>query len=203
MFDQAEKAAGEDETLLRRVRHARLPLDRATIAAYAGLTRDWISLGKPADQAPPDRDAVARRALDTWMAQAKFRLPQNQLEKERQAAEGDIRKYTTLPTSVPLPTKFRLLPAGAVCDYTATMTRNWHDVVKLVKDTEAESGVANRLDLDAKDVEGAEKYVLPMPWGLYGTTDKKELKGDPIKAQDIPGPGYNWYKMGRDFLYST
>jgi hypothetical protein len=76
------------------------------------------------------------------------------------------------------------------------MTRNWNDVVKLVKDTEAESGVANRLDLDAKDVEGAEKYVLPMPWGLYGTTDKKELKGDPIKAQDIPGPGYNWYKMG-------
>lgn len=196
LFDQAEKAVGDDATLLRRVRHARLPVDRATLSVYTRLMSDWTALGKPADQAPPDRDATARRVLDTWLAQAKLRLPESAQDTERQHAEAEVRRYTTLPTSVPLPEKFRDLPKGSVYDYLATMTRNYNDEVKVVKDPEAESGVTNKLELTADYVGSPEKYVVPMPWGLYGTADKKFVGGNTIKAEDIPGSGYHWYKMG-------
>ena len=100
LFDQAEKAVGSDATLLRRVRHARLPLDRASLIVHTRLTSDWLALGKPAGQAPPDRDAIARRVLDTWLAQAKLRLPESAQETEKQNAEAEMRRYATLPTSV-------------------------------------------------------------------------------------------------------
>src|SRR5208283_2865897 len=34
LYDQAEQAVGKDATLLRRVRHARLPLDRASLIVH-------------------------------------------------------------------------------------------------------------------------------------------------------------------------
>lgn len=196
LFDQAETAVGNDVTLLRRVRHARLPLDRASIATYTRLMSDWMALDKPAAQTPPDRDATAQRVLSTWLAEAKLRLPEAAQEAEKQHAEAEARRYTTLPTSVALPEKFTGLPKGSVYDYIPTMTRNWNDVVKVVKDPEAESGVTNKLDLTADYVDAAERYVIPMPWGLYGTVDKNFVAGSEIKAADVPGPGYHWYKMG-------
>lgn len=196
MFDQAEKAVGSDAILLRRVRHARLPLDRATVVVYTRLNGEWQALGRPADQAPPSRDAVAQRAMDTWIAEVKLRMNEAQQAKEQAAAEKEMRRYTSLPSSVPLPEKFRDLPRGTVFDYTADMTRNWQDIVQVVKDPEAESGFANRLDLTAADVTNPEKYVLPMPWGLYGVQQKKSVGGQFIRAEDIPGPGYHWYQMG-------
>jgi hypothetical protein len=196
LFVRAEEAVGNDTTLLRRVRHARLPLDRASLILHTRLTSDWLALGKPAAQSPPDREAIARRVLDTWLAQAKLRLPESAQETESQNAEAEVRRYTTVPTSLALPEKFRALPKGTVHDYIATMTRNWADVVKVVKDPEAETGIANKLDLTADYVDGREKYVLPMPWGLYGTVEKKSGGGSVIEAGDIPGPGYHWYKMG-------
>ena len=196
LFDQAEKAVGSDATLLRRLRHARLPLDRATLAVHPRLTADWLRLGKPAGQAPPDRNATAQRALDTWLAQAKLRLPESAQATERQHAEAEMRRYAIVTPSVALPERFRASPQGSVYDYIATMTRNWADVVKVVKDPEAETGIANKLDLMAGSVDNPEKYALPMPWGLYATAEKKFPGGNTIKAGDIPGPGYHWYTMG-------
>jgi len=196
LFDEAERAVANDATLLRRVRHARLPLDRASVVAYTKLNSEWQALGRPADQAPPSRDAVAQRAMATWLAEAKLRMNEAGQAKEKAAAEKEMRRYTSLPGSVPLPAKFRDLPRGTVFDYTADMTRNWADVVKVVKDPEAESGFTNKLDLTAPETTSQEKYVLPMPWGLYGVQQKKSVGGAAIKAEDITGPGYHWYKMG-------
>lgn len=196
LFDRAEKAVAHDARLLRRVRHARLPLDRANMMLHTQLTSHWLSLGKPARMTPPDRDAVARRVFETWMVQARLRLPESAQETEKQHAEAEVRRYTILPNWIALPSEFRTSPKGSVHDYIATMTRNWADAVKVVKDPEAETGIANKLDFTANDVENSEKYGLPMPWGLYGTQEKKAMGGNTIKAEDIPGPGYHWYKMG-------
>ena len=196
LFDQAEAAVGNDATLRRRVRHARLPLDRATVILHPRLRSDWLALGQPAGQPPADRNAAAQRALDTWLTQAKLRLPESAQETEKQHAEAEMRRYASVTNSVALPEKFRALPKGSVCDYIATMTRNWGDVVKVVTDPEAETGIANKLDLQDNSVASPEKYVVPMPWGLYGTVEKKFVGGSTIKAGDIPGPGYHWYKMG-------
>ncbi len=196
LFDQAEKAVGKDATLLRRVRHARLPLDRASVVLHPRLASDWLAAGKPAGQSPPHRETVANRVLHTWLTQANLRLPESAQALEKQHAEAEMRRYAAIAAGVPLPEKFRGLPKDSVHDYVATMTRNWADVVKVVKDPEAETGTANKLDLTAADVESPEKYTLPLPWGLYGSIDKQSLGGAPIKAEDIPGPGYHWYKMG-------
>lgn len=196
LFDRMEKAAGADDVLLRRVRHARLPLDRATLALFNKLSVTWQAMGKPPKPALPDRLVTGRRALETWLTQAQLRLPASAQEAERLNAEREMRRYAIVPSSAALPEKFRARPAGTVHDYLATMSRNWGDVVKVVKDAEAESGIANKLDLTAPDVENPEKYVLPMPWGLYGPADKKFVNGPAIRAEDIPGPGYHWYQLG-------
>jgi hypothetical protein len=196
LFDQAEKAVEHDATLLRRVRHARLPLDRATVAVHPRLTSDWLTLGEPTGQAPPDRHATAQRVLDTWLAQSKLRLPESAQETERQRAEVEIRRYAIVTDPMSLPEKFRDLPKGTVYDYIPIMMRNWADVVKVVKDPEAEAGIADKLDLAADNLDRPEKYIVPMPWGLYGTVEKKHMGGSAIEAGDIPGPGYHWYKMG-------
>jgi len=196
LFDDAERAVKGDPVLTRRVRHARLSLDRATIAAYPKLVSEWQNHGGDPEQFPLDREIVAQRALNTWNAQIDMRIPEQRRDAERLAAEGEIRRFTMVPGKIGLPEKFRDYPRGTVYDYTAIMTRNWNNVVHVVKDPEAESGITNRLDLTAPNVEQADRYVLPMPWGLYGTADKRGLPGEPIKAEDVPGPGYHWYKMG-------
>ncbi len=94
---------------------------------------------------------------------------------------------------MPLPEKFRNLPVGTVFDYTADTTRNWQNIVKVVPDSEAESGITNRLELSDEDMK---KYELPMPWGLCDQLNKKSGGGASIKPEDVPGSGYHWYKMG-------
>ncbi len=196
LFDQAEKAVQGDPVLTRRVRYARLPLDRATIMAYPKLAAEWAARPGAKGALPLDREAAAKRALETWKAVIDQRMPEADREVLRQSAEGEIRRYAMLASGLPLPAKFASYPKGTVYDYTATMTRNWGGVVKVVKDPEAESGITNRLDLTEPGAEHAERYTLPMPWGLYNTTDKSGDSGQPIKAEDVPGPGYHWYKMG-------
>jgi hypothetical protein len=196
VFDRAEDVVRKDAVLLRRVRHARLPVDRATMALHTRLTSDWLALGKPVRLTPPDHEAVGQRVLDTWLAQAKLRLPESAQSAERQHAEAELRRFNAIASSVALPEKFRGLPKGSVHDYLADLTRNWADVVKLAKDPDAESGIANKLDLTADYVDSPEKYVLPMSWGLYSTTEKRSGGAGTIKPEDVPGPGYHWYKMG-------
>jgi hypothetical protein len=100
---------------------------------------------------------------------------------------------------VPFPEKFRELPPGTVFDFTADASRNWKDIVKVVPDPEAESGITNRLEFPTAidtDQHPVERYRLPMPWGLYDQLNKKSGGGGVIKPEDVPGPGYHWYKLG-------
>ena len=196
LFDKAEQAVKADVELLRRVRCARLSLDRATIAAYSKLMSEWLTQHGGVEGFPLDREAVGARALETWLAQIDLRVPAARRPRTKLAAEGEIRRFAMIPSTVDLPKKFRNLPRGTVYDYTAIMTRNYLNIVKVAKDPEAESGITNRLDLTGEDVTAPEKYVLPMPWGLYGALDKKLVSNASIKADDIAGPGYHWYKMG-------
>jgi hypothetical protein len=196
LFDEAEKTVAANPVLLRRVRHARLPLDRATVHIYLRLAADWQAAGRPANGTLPNRIDVARRAMDTWISQARMRLPASAQEEEEFRAIADLRRYAMPSDKSALPAKFRNVPDGSLFDYTAPMSRNADGTVKVVKDAEAETGVADKLDLTADYVDRKEKYALPMPWGLYGPANKVFAASSAIKADDIPGPGYHWYKMG-------
>jgi len=193
IFDRAEEAVADDAILLRRVRHARLPIDRASVVLFPTLMGEWIAAGNEPEAMPVDRDAIAARYRDTWHTQIDLRLAEAQRAAERDRADAETTALTARKAYVPPPERFRDLPRGAVFHYTADMTRNWQNIVKVVPEEDSDSGITNRLELSDEDME---KYKLPMPWGLYDQVNKKSGGGAAIKPEDVPGPGYHWYQMG-------
>ncbi|MFW6162517.1 MAG: DUF4838 domain-containing protein [Planctomycetota bacterium] len=200
LFDQAERAAGEDPAWLRRVRHARLPLDRATLVLFKRLVGEWRRGGGKPEAFPIDREPVAARARATWRAEIERRLPEGRRAAARERCDAEIDFLLARPAYVPPPAKFRHLPPERLYDFTADESRNWKDIVRRVPDPEAESGITNRLELDAKALrpgdDSGRSYALPMPWGVYNQADKDFRRKAVIKAEDVPGPGYHWYRLG-------
>ncbi len=199
IFDRAEAAVADDAELLQRVRHARLSLDRATVMLWRQLTNEWVAQGNEPDTLPLDRDAIADRYTETWRAEVERRMPEQKRTASLDELDSELVRYTALPAYIEPPEKFADLPADRVHDFTADMTRNWKNIVQVVRDEEAESGIANRLEFPTEvDTERhpIERYELPMPWGLYDTRNKNQTASASVKPDDVPGPGYHWYKMG-------
>jgi len=193
LFDSAEAACKGDEILLRRVRHARLPLDRITLQKLPDLTAEWVRQGHDPAAEPFARDALAERIRGTWYAQADLRLPEDARATAREAAEAELAPLMVRRAYVPLPEEFSGLPPGDVYQFTADATRNWADQVKVVPAPTEASGITNRLDITDEELP---KYTLPMQWGYYDGETKQGASGPPITAEQVPGPGYHWYKMG-------
>ena len=193
IFSNAERAVADDPMLSRRVRQARLPLDRAIVITYSRLVSEWVAAGNDADSMPLDRDFIAARYRDTWYEMAEQRHTGGALQKAKEQCDAEIVRYTARKTFVPLPERFAGLPAGSVYQYTADAGRNWRDQVKVVEEPDGGSGITDRLELTDEEML---KYKLPMPWGIYDTVEKKGASGTSIKPEDVPGPGYHWYKMG-------
>ncbi len=199
LFDRAAAAVRGNAVLERRVRHARLPLDRATLIGFRRWGQAWKSQGIEPDHPPLDRDTLVSRIRRTWTEQIALRIPRSRRAAEMEKMEAELTKFATLPTFVPLPQKFQDRPRGTVFDFTADMFRNWRDIVRVVRDPDTESGIAARLDFPPP-VDAAKhplkKYRLPMPWGLYQPATKKSLFSRAIQPEDVPGPGYHWYRLG-------
>ena len=193
LFGQAEALVKGDAVLLRRARHARLPLDRATLVLYRDLGAQWHRAGKDPAAFPLDRDAVEERCRDTWRAQIEFRIAPAARAAALAEMEAELKPMLARPANVPLPAQFRDTPPASIYDYTADLSRNYQDTAKRVPDAEAESGVTNRLELSDGDMK---RYTLPMPWGLYDTINKRVPGTTAIHAEDISGPGYHWYRLG-------
>ena len=198
LFDEGEKLLAGNETLLRRWRHARLSLDRATCARWRQIIGDFKRLGKSPHEFPIDRARISARIKRTWTEQAATRLVKGRREKSLAQLEEEMTKYTALPTDLAPPAKFRDVSLKRLFDFTADLTRNWRNTVKVIKDPDAESGITNRLSFPNTGGEkhALQKYKLPMPWGLYIPRDKKFYASASITSEQIPGAGYHWYKFG-------
>ncbi|MBI4026756.1 MAG: DUF4838 domain-containing protein [Verrucomicrobia bacterium] len=211
VFDQAESAVAHDAVLLRRVRHARLVLDLTTIRLFRRLAQEWVQSGKALKDMPLDRDRIFKRCFETWNTEIDRRFPRdyyNYWEKEhsnRMAIAAELAQSTSLPLHVGLPANFEDMPPASVHDFMADLPpRCARQVVKLVADTEAESGIANRLEFSTRPATGVqssdeykfvEKYKLPMRWGIYDCLAKEFVVDSEIREEDVPGPGYHWYKI--------
>jgi hypothetical protein len=194
-FDEAEKAAGNDPVLLRRVRHARLPVDRACLVLWPKLMRAWTASGGQPDKMPLDRAAIASRTRQTWYTQIDLRFPEPQRASQRAEADAELTPLLARPVYIPLPERFRHLPPQDVFDFTAESSNNWENHAIRVPDREAESGITNRLELADAEIQ---KYKLPMPWGAYDPARKRgRLASASIRPEDVPGPGYHWHRLGK------
>ncbi len=192
IFDEAEVAVGGDNVVLRRVRHARLPADRACLVLWPKLTRQWAAAGGQPEKIPLDRGAIAARCRETWLTQIDLRFPESQRATHRAEVDAELTPLLARPAVVPLPERFRSVPPKDVFDFTAEQSSNYQDQAKRVPDSEADTGTTNRLELSGEEMQ---KYKLPMGWGAYAPEGKKSLGSATIRPEDVPGPGYHWYKL--------
>ena len=192
VFDQAEHAVNNNSVWLRRVQHARLPLDRAALVFFPRLSKQWFQQGGKSGKMPLDRKVIAERCLSTWETQINLRIKANRRAAELDRARKEI-SFLRAHRGFSTPQKFKNISPDRLFDHTAELTRNHKNIVKKIPDNQAETGVTNRLDLSDEDME---KYRLPIVWGLYDLGKKRVLKTSFIQSVDVPGQGYHWYKMG-------
>ena len=91
LFDRAERRVSGEPELLRRVRHARLSLDRATLLGWDGLRRQAGT--SDAGEGLPDRRSVVERYRQTWLEQIELRLPPGRREAARREVDLELRDW--------------------------------------------------------------------------------------------------------------
>lgn len=214
-FDRAEQAAAGSEVLLRRVRHARLAIDKAALTVFPRLWQAWAHAGRKPAEMPLGREQIAARVRQTVAEQWQLRAPadgqwaayQEQTEKCRKdfLAEIDAALKKKLVVVKP-PSRFKDLPEGGYTDYPAdSIAAGGVDLV--VEDADSEAGIAirkpftddemRRQAMPVTDKAFGKDYVLS--WDLHNY--QKPAKGNEptivyLKPADVPGPGYHWYKLG-------
>jgi len=194
LFDGAEKAVQGDPVLLRRVRHARLSLDRTTLGLFNRLARNWEGSGPM----PLDRNAIASRAKETWLTMIDLRTPQEQQQQEKANAESELARIVKPRAEAELPEQFRNLPKASVWDYTPEDFDHRWSFVRPQPDPDAETGMTARQELTQRLPITWWLYDLRMPWEPYATKPKdlKAIKvSAEIRVEDITGPGYHWFKL--------
>ena len=205
MMDKAELSAGASRVLARRVRHARMSLDRFALLMHRKLMQQWQREGRDAASFPLDREKIAARVSQTWNEQIDLRLTEGERAAEREKVDAEIARLNAPVLTVPA--RFKDAPAGSVEVYSPGQTRNYANQAKLVKDTDSEIGIATRLLMSDVTADERPKYKMPMPFGVYDTVGKTYPAQGEIKAEDVPGAGYHWYKLGdakltgNDYLY--
>lgn len=97
LFDQAEQVVGNDSSLLRRIRHARLSLDRASVILFPKLKAEWVASGRNRYEFPLSREKIAARVIQTWSEQADLRLPVRERTEEKSRAMAEMKRYKSVP----------------------------------------------------------------------------------------------------------
>jgi hypothetical protein len=196
-FDAGEKAVAGKPVFLKRLRQARLSLDRSALFFYPAYRLQNEAAGGTAATMPLDQKVMADRALETWTEQAKMRMPASKLAEELDIAQKEIGRYLEIPKEYPLPEQFKDYHKEDVIDLPAASNAFQNNEALhslLIDDPEAPTGKTEIFNYDERPDKDA--YAMPMAWGFYDLTTRKEIKLPPLQLADIKGPGYHWYKMG-------
>jgi hypothetical protein len=181
--------------LQRRVRHARLSLDRYMAVMQRSVLKQWKKKGNAPEILSLNYEEIGARYLKAWNEQIDIRIAEVERDSERKVASDEVQKLigTKLP---PIPSRFAGISPDKVEVYGPGATRNYRRAARLIDDSQAELGIANRLRIEDTPENEQAKYNLPMQWGVYDNTKEKVLVSNVIERADIPGPGYHWYKLG-------
>ncbi|MCC7493564.1 MAG: DUF4838 domain-containing protein [Fimbriimonadaceae bacterium] len=200
LFDRAERLVGGDAVRLARLRHARLPLDRATLYRWRELNREAAVELDPA--------AVAARATAVIQAEATRRMGGPRGEQFAQQHATILQSLAKIPARAPLPARFAGLPRERLIDLTPDSFRLWANQAKVVADPLAELGVTARLLMsDTTADQRREEYRVNaergLPWGFYDTASKQTVAATTVPATEFTGPGYHWLKLAPVELTAT
>jgi hypothetical protein len=207
LMDAAEKAVANDPKALARVQEARLSLDLATLAYGPMTLTNHVHAGGKESDLTVDKNAVTTRVLEA--------LP-NVLKEKRWLAQPFSAKHQSVPTTiaawgaaakapVPLPEELKGMPSGSVEELQFPAFNNGYSLSdgrgflsetpsdKLPK-ADPDSAVGVSLFLDPK--WHSAQPLLPFQLGVYDNATKNGAGGK-VESQQIKGPGYHVYKIGR------
>ncbi|MGN0870248.1 MAG: DUF4838 domain-containing protein [Victivallales bacterium] len=203
IFDKGDQILSGDKTLLRRWRHARLPLDRASLILGKKFMGEYLKKHGNLDGYPLDRAKISKRIREAWREQAEMRLRPKERAKSISEMETEIRKFS-MPVNLKaltVPEKFSHIPAQELFDYTLETASRWKNTVKLVEDPESEAGTVACLEFPNEDPgTRLEKYRMPLLFGIYSPARKKSIWAKQLSAKEVRGRGYQWYKLGTSRL---
>jgi hypothetical protein len=94
LFDKAEKKVVRDPLLLRRVRWARLSLDRATLWRWKLLFGPTHEARGVTDKQALDWETVTQRYRETWYTQIGLKLPAEERAEARSEVDHEIGRLT-------------------------------------------------------------------------------------------------------------
>ena len=193
LFDRARVEVADDPVLSRRLRRARLGVDRAVMFLWPKLVAEWVRRGNTEQTMPLDRDVAVSRYDETFGEQmTKRELPtsqwphnkygklwahfRHQHKKRRAATLAAVENNVYIPAAVP--EKFAGLE---IYDYPvggAQYKFAENEWTAIVDDSQAAAGKAIRVHGDG----------LHLPVRASNRT---------IRPADVPGEGYHWYHLGR------
>lgn len=198
IFDDAARAVAGNEVLSRRVRHARLPLDRAAVLLFNQWERQAQQTGKPISL---DREKFITRAVKTHTEQVDMRIIEAARAAQYKKADEEVAtSRVPLPPLLPTPEKFRDSDLDQIVIYSPHDTRNAGGLAKVVPDAQSPGDITTRLEIPDADLE---TYKMPLQWGIYDVASKKTLQGGNLNAADVTSPGYHWYKLGTGAISET
>ncbi len=197
IFDDAVKAAGDDDLLVSRVMRARNGLDRLTCFRTTSLNYHGP---KTTIQSSLDGKTAFDRLQKYWLSWCD--RYDNAKQIKQQINDSLIMfRYSLNP--LPPPEQFK---DRNFYDFTMVAHGYRHDVKNIlpVEDKESSVGRAFRIS-----VESREDYGMPFEMGLHDVGAKKTLIKKPFDK--IPdNEGYNWFSLGKlmtipenSFLYFT
>ena len=187
LMDQAEKAVKDSPLFVRRVRRARLGLDRFTCRKGAGRPLPYFGGNLPPSRL--DFASAEKRVMEYLPDAWKIFPPSRDRDVLQKEIELEIRQYhiPALKKTLPVPEKFR---GRRGFDFNANYFEDHsHGRHKLVKVTDNESGLAVKIDCS-----DPKYYRLPWEMGFYNTAAAKGFNW--IKIGKPAGKGYHWYPLG-------
>lgn len=205
IFDRAEEDVKNSEILLRRVRHARLAVDKAALAIFPKIAASWKASGKKPEDLPLDKNKISARLKDTIETQYKLRFNFNLMDKLWQKKAVDkkaqmLRKIDQYlkrgPVSIKPPAKFAALSKDDYSAFGADVF-GYYTGAALKDDKQTQSGIAAWKKFDK--VAFARLKGNALGWsvlthGRPAVHSKAAMKF--LKFAEISGPGYHWYKLG-------
>ncbi len=207
IFDEAETAVDGSEILLRRVRHARMAMDKATLALFPRICGEWQSDGKKREHLPLNREEIATRLRDTVEAQWRLRVDFDSLSgySQKKFLARKTKFVTKIdnylkrsPIAINPPAKFERLPWEDYTAYAADSYGACGKATEIVEDKHTQNGIACRTELSDKTLAGLDGNALK--WDMHDHAKKATGKEPTIKYlkldEIIPGTGYHWYKLG-------
>ncbi len=187
LFDQAEAAVANDPVLQHRVRRARLNLDLACAVNRQRLIDEFVGRGGLPEEFPLDRDQIATRARDTWLADIEAGVDPDKKERYRVNALNFYDRFSKLEYAPKREPEFFAGQKYIALDFSDA--KIWSQAeIRPVIDPDSEAGYV---------LEVTRGNELPLQCAMYVPSKLTTVGGRSIAAAEVTGPGYHWYRVAR------